>query len=197
MGAMADQIPFALATALNKSADAAREELPQIWAEHIKVRNPNFLKAALTTRGARATKRSLRVTLYDQYGRGNLKLHDVGGTARAKSGAMAVPTSTISAKRGSKGIPKGMQPRNLANSFMVTGKSGDKLIFQRPGKSKRKAKTTKASGALKLAYVIKSTNPVHADVPLTSEFQRIVQREMPKQFKAAIVRAMSTARKTR
>ncbi len=192
----ANQIPFALATALNKSTDVAREELPQVWAQHITARNPNFLKAALSRKGTSATKRNLRVELRDVIGRGNLGLHDKGGSAHG-SGALAIPTTTsgISRRRGAKGVPKGMQPRNLTRSFGKAGKSGDTLIYQQVGKYQKatKRKDGHDGRSLKLAYVTKPTNRVRADVPFHAEFDRIMRREMPKQFSTAIKAAMKTA----
>ena len=202
------QIPFAMAVALNKAADVAREELPQVWAQHITARNPNFLKAALTTRGRRATKANLRVELYDQHGRGNLGLHGLGGAAHGH-GALAIPTTSsgISKRRGAKGVPKGMQPRNLANSFAKTGKSGDVVIYQKTGKYQKATKAAHRKAArtgeprpkgtdnrhLRLEYVTKSTNRVRADVPFHAEFARIMRREIPKQFSTAIKAAMKTS----
>ncbi len=191
------QIPFALATALNKSADVARQELPQVWAERIHARNPGFLRAALTRKGTSATKTRLRVELYDQYGRGNLKLHNQGGTARGRGAqAIATTTSGITAKRGPKGVPKGLRPRNLPNSFAKAGKGGDLVIYQRTGKYKKATKKREGRDGrgLKLEYVTKPSNRVPADVPLSREFARIMRREMPKQFSISIKAAMATAR---
>lgn len=202
------QIPFVLATTLNNAADSARDQLPRVWAEHITVRNPNFLRAALTTRGRRATKASLRVELYDQYGRGNLGLHSTGGAAHG-SGALAIPTTSsgIKGRRGAKGVPKGLQPRNLARSFGKVGKSGDVLIYQQVGKYQKATKAAHKRAAksggprpkgkdnrhLRLEYVTKQTNRVRADVPFQAEFVRIMRREVPKQFSVAVKAAMKTA----
>ena len=198
MGALADQIPFALAVALNKSADTARNELPQVWAQHITARNPNFLKAALTTKGARANKRSLRVELYDQYGRGNLNLHDLGGTAHGRGAlAIATTTSNIKSRRGPKGVPKGLRPRGLPNSFAKPGTTGDLVIYQRTGKYRKASKKREGQDGrgLKLQYVTHPTTRVPADVPLRREFVRIMRREMPKQFAVSMKAAMATVRK--
>ena len=199
------QIPFAMSVALNKAADVAREELPQVWAQHISARNPNFLKAALSRKGTSATKTRLRVELRDVIGRGNLNLHDKGGSAHG-SGALAIPTTSsgIGKRRGAKGVPKGMQPRNLANSFAKIGKTGDIIIYQKTGKYQKATKAAHRKAArtgdprpkgtdnrhLRLEYVTKPTNRVRADVPFQAEFNRIMKREIPKQFSIAIKAAM-------
>ena len=195
MQAFEEQIPFALARALNEAAEVARRELiSTTWAQHITVRNPNFLKAALTTKGARATKRNLRVEIYDKLGRGNLSLHDQGGTRRGQ-GALAVPTSALASRRGSKGIPKGMRPKTLPKSFAKPGKSGDMLIFQRTGSYKKAGKRALAQDNrhLKLAYVLKPSTPIRADVPFHADFNRVMRREMPRQFQVFMQKAMETA----
>ncbi|RYC29182.1 hypothetical protein D3273_25290 [Lichenibacterium minor] len=208
LGEFERQIPFAMAQALNRSADQAREELPAVWAQHITARNPNFLKSAMTTKGERATKSRLRVVLYDRFGTANLNLHDKGGTARARGAfAIATRTSGITARRGQKGVPKGLRPRNLANAFAKTGKSGDLVIYQRSGKYQKATKTARNKAErtggprpkgtdnrhLRLEYVTKPTNPVRADVPLSREFYQIMRREAPKQFAIAMRSAMKNS----
>ena len=208
LGEFERQVPFALAQALNKSADVAREELPQIWAENIRVRNPNFLKAALTTRGSRATKSSLRVELYDQYGRGNLALHDKGGTNRAHTGSLAIPSTAVGQRRGARGVPKNLKPSALPNSFKTDGRRANphlkpNSVYVREGayrakgsaigRTGKKRKKTADSRTVKLMYTLRPSAPIRADVPLTREFTRIMRREMPRQFDIAMKAAMQTA----
>ena len=213
MNALASQMPFALALALNDGAAVAmKTALPQTWAEHITVRNPNFLKAALSTTGTRASKTNLRVVIYDRFGRGNLKLHDTGGSARAKTGSLAIPVSEVSSRRGAKGIPKGLQPRNLPNSFVTDGRRPNahlkqNAVYQREGAYRGKGTVKSGRGkrrkeaadfrTVRLKYVLKTSNPVRPDVPLTQEFQRVMRREVKKAFGIRMRQAMATARRTR
>ncbi len=112
------QIPFALAQALNRSVEVARREIiDTTWAQHVKVRNPRFLENALTTRGSKATKRNLRVVLYDKNGRGNLKLHDDGRAARTAAAPWRSPSRRSAPGAPGEGVPKGMQPRNLCQQL--------------------------------------------------------------------------------
>lgn len=190
MDALANQIPFALAQALNASAEVARKRLIEdTWPEHVEARNRSFLRAALTTKGERATKRRLRVVVYDRLGRGSLALHDRGGTKNPRGKAIAVPSADLQARRTGKGVPKGLRPRNLP----ATGPSGTfvrgDVLYQRVGTGK--------SRGLKLMYVLRPTVPVRADVPFHSDFERIMRWTMPVQFGLTMRKAMATARKTK
>ncbi len=196
------QVPFALSKALNASAEKARTELiDTTWAQHITVRDPNFLKNALTTRGARATKRKLRVEIYDKLERASLALHDQGGRKLPRGQTLAIPNRPIAARRGSKGVPKGLRPRALSRSFATKWKTGDTLIFQQTGSYRKagppnkagKRRPAKDNRHLKLAYVLKSSVPVKADVPFHADFERVMRRQMPTQFGVAMVAAVNTS----
>lgn len=214
----ADQIPFALARSLNDAAEIGmRRDLPTTWANSIGARDPNFIGQALSMKGTRATKKLLRVTVYDRFGRANLKLHDVGGRALPKrAAALAIPVGAIAAKRGAKGIPKRLAPGVLPNSFVTDGKRPNThlkqgAIYQRAGQyhpkgsvksrtgKRRKDKDGKLVAAdsrtVSLAYVLKPSNPVRADVPFTATWEATMRREVRKAFKVRIREAMKTARR--
>ena len=179
--ALENQIPFALAQALNASAEVARKEVIETtWPEHVEARNRTFMRAALTTKGERATKRNLRVVVYDRLGRASLSLHEKGGTKRPRGATLAVPSGDLQARRTGKGVPKGLRPRAIPNSF----KKGDG-IYQRVG-------TGKGRG-LKLMYVLKTSAPIKADVPFHADFNRAMRRTLPVQFRIAMHKAMATA----
>lgn len=185
--ARADQIPFALATALNASAEIARITLVnKTWPLHVEARDKNFIKAALSTTGTRATKRRLQVVIYDRLGRAHLVQHDRGGTKRPRGSAIAVPSAALQARRSGKGVPKGSRPRNLP----TTGPSGafvkGDVLYQRVGKGK--------SRGLRLMYVFKPSVPIRAEVPFSADFRRAMRQAMPGQFRKAMRRAMATAR---
>ena len=182
LDAFADQIPYALAQSLNDGAEAARRELIETtWPSHVKARNASFMRAALSTKGTRASKKNLRVAIYDRLERASLFLHAEGGTKTPKGSALAVPSSAIADRRRSTGVPKGMRPRALPNSFV----KGDS-IFQRVGPKKRQ---------LKLAYTLKPSTRIAADVPFEDDFERVMRREVSRAFGPRIKAAMET-RKT-
>ena len=183
MGAFERQLPFSLAQALNNTVEIARDRLPDVFASHVDVRNKRFFKNAMTTKGKRATKGRLRVELYDQWGRGNLKLHDEGGTRRARSGELAIPSRLITPKRTGRGVPKGMKPRNIVATIP---KQALRIL---PGRGIYVG----VGGHLKPLYSFRTSAPIRADVPLHQEFERIVRAEMPKQFRRSMREAMTTA----
>src|SRR5262245_56523142 len=81
LGAAVDQIPYIMARSLNDAAEATRSYLiHHTWPSSVQVRNQSFMNAALTTKGARASKTDLEVTIYDKLGRANLPLHAKSGT---------------------------------------------------------------------------------------------------------------------
>ena len=171
MDGIASQIPFALAQALNASAEVARRGLiERTWPEHVQARNRSFL-------------------IHPRRGRGNLLLHARGGTTRPRGKALAVPSAALQARRTAKGVPKGRRPRNLP----ATGPSGafvkGDVLFQRVGAGK--------SRGLKLMYVLKPAAPVRADVPFQADFATTMRRTMPIQFRLALRKAMATARTTK
>jgi hypothetical protein len=214
---VAKQIPFALAGALNASAEIGRREvIEHTWPGHVEARDPNFIKAALTSKGERATKRRLRVVVYDKFGRAHLRAHEVGGTKTPRGSAIAVPLDAIAEKRTSKGVPQRLKPRALPNSFVTDGRRPNTHLKQgavyvrsgqyhkkgsvisRTGKQ-RKDKDGKLASAdsrkVTMAYVLKPSVPIRAAVPFHADFNRAVRSAMPREFRAAMRRAIATARK--
>jgi hypothetical protein len=177
------QAPFAVARALNDSADAGREEIiTSAWPSAVKVKNQRFISAALTTKGERATKGHLQVTLYDRIGRVPLTRLEQGGTKQARSGTIAVPTRAV--RRGSNGaVVRGQKPRALDPKKVV--KKGN-LIFIRVGRGKHEK--------LKLLYKLQPSANVKAMVPFHQVFDTVVRREMRANFDRRLLEALRTAK---
>ncbi|WP_158812065.1 hypothetical protein [Beijerinckia sp. L45] len=181
IGGAMDQIPFALAQSLNDAAEATRKTLIEdTWPSSIKQRNKSFMKAALTLKGNRATKKRLRVAITDKLNRASLALHADGGTKVPRRANLAVPSKQIAARRSGRGVPQSLKPLNLADSF----KKGD-VIYQRVGKKGRK---------LKLAYVLKKAVKIKKDVPFRQDFARSMRREVSRAFGPRFRAAMKTRR---
>lgn len=179
LGGALDQLPFALSKALNTAAEATRERLAgETWPTHVTVRNKNFMKAALTTKGARATKGNLKVEIYDRLGRAHLTLHDKGGTKTART-MLAIPSSRV--RRGSKGVIESQRPRNLKRAV----RKGD-LIFQAQGRGKK--------SKLQLMYKLRRSAQQPADVPFSSDFRRFMTMYIRQAFPIAMRLAMQTRR---
>ena len=135
----ADQMPYVIMLALNRSADVTRQLLIQsTWPQAIKQRNNSFIAASLTTKEARASKTSLAVEIYDKLDRGNLLLQAKGGERGPQGGSnLAVPASTIN--KTSRGVPTRLRPKNLPTAV----RKGD-VLYARNKK-----------GKLQLLYVLK------------------------------------------
>ena len=179
IGAAADQIPFALATALNGSADVTRNLLiRQTWPGHIHQRNSSFIAASLTTKESRATKGSLSVEIYDRLNRGNLMLHAQGGTRKPVRGPnLAVPASDV--PRGPRGVPERMRPKNLKDAFKIKD-----ALYTRDRK-----------GKLKLVYILKRTTKVPKRVPFFEDYAASMSRELHRTIPLAVEHAMATRRR--
>ena len=192
-GAILDQVPFALAGAMNDALDDAYAELTtRTWPESITARNPSFIRAALTTRGNRATKGNLRVAIEDKLGRASLSLHAEGGEKLPKGKALAVPSARIAGARGRSGVPKGLRPRAIPNSF-VKGNA----IYQRIGKYE-KAGPGKGKGydgrGLVLMYTLAPEAAIRPDVPFEPDFERAFRSGIERAFGPRLQAAMAKRR---
>jgi hypothetical protein len=180
LGAATEQIPFALALAMNEAADNTRNLLVKsTWPGHVRQRNQSFIAASLTTKGARANKRLLEVEIYDRLNRGNLQMQAKGGTRTPHGGGnLAVPLSNI--PKGSRGVPKRLRPRNLKTAV----RKGDALYA-------RDSKT----GRLRLLYVLKPATKIPKRVPFYEDFALAMSVELQRTIPKAVERAMATAKR--
>jgi hypothetical protein len=175
-----DQVPYGMSLALNRAATNTRQALVQdTWPGHVKQRNSGFIGRALRTQFA--TKHDLRIEIYDALGRAHLKLHDAGGTKRAR-GRLAIPPAGA-VTRTSTGVRKNQRPRAIiastpARALRITPKG----IFIGKG------------GRLQLMYAFKTTAAQPADVPFTDDFRDTMTVELRTSFPAAMARAMRSRR---
>ncbi len=112
------QLPFAFAKTLNKTMKAAEKyTVARTYPRAFDVRNRAFFRAAIFmgTAAKRATKTKLPVSARDRLDRGNLQLHATGGTKRARSGRIAIPSRFNKATRGTRGVRKALRPRAVVN----------------------------------------------------------------------------------
>lgn len=176
IGAAADQVPYALALALNRAADVTRNLLiRETWPQHVQQRNSSFIAASLTTRDARANKQSLAVEIYDKLGRGNLLLQAKGGARTPRGGSnLAVPLSNI--PKTSRGVPARLRPKNLPSAVRKND-----ALFARDRK-----------GKLTLLYILKPSTKVPKRVPFYEDFATSMTRELERTIPMAVARAMAT-----
>jgi hypothetical protein len=178
LSAAADQIPFALAKALNEAVENAQTILIlKTWPSAVRVRNAGFMRAALRRRFA--SKHNLTAEVYDVLHRGHLKEHAVGGTKTARGANIAIPMDDI--PRTARGVSKSNRPAALiANTPRRALRVTRRGIFIGQG------------GRLKLKYALKRTVPIPADVPFESDFATAVRDGIRVAFPVWIKRAMKT-----
>lgn len=180
MDAARDQIPFALAGALNDAAFTTRTEfIQETWPHHIRQRNASFMRAVWHV--GMADKHNLVVRLYDQLGREFLVTHDRGGVKRPyHGGRLAIPVGGYAGARRTSGgaITEGWKPRNLPGAFIRNN-----AIFMRVGKKN-----------VQMVYVLKPSANIRPDVPFTATFKDFMEKQALTAFPARMVTAMMTRR---
>jgi hypothetical protein len=195
IGGAIDQVPFALAGALNDALFKARDHLiNQTWPHSVTVRNPGFIRAALNVE--KANKANLRGAVFDRLGRGSLKLHAQGGTKQAR-GRLAIPSTLVKGQRTAKGVPRRLRPASAPNTFL----KGD-AVFQRigwqpkgAGKAKRRATSSPTDKRrVQLLFTLKRAAQMRKDVPFIEDFNRVVINEVRRSFPIRMARAMASRR---
>lgn len=179
--AAVDQVPYALALALNQAAFNTRNLLVQEWPGKVNVRNQGFIRYAL--RRVNATKQNLRVEIFDQSGKAFMERLDTGGTHAARGSNLAIPTSNV--RIGARGVRENQKPRTLPNSF-VSSKNGTTGIYQVVGKGKNKR--------AKLMYLLKPSVRVPKKISFHQDFVISMTNEVRTSFPAAMAKAMRTRR---
>jgi hypothetical protein len=179
IGASAEQVPYALALALNRSAEVTRNLLiKSTWPQHVQQRNKSFIAASLTTRDARASKSSLAVEIYDRLDRGNLQMQAKGGQRTPHGGSnLAVPVSSV--PKTSRGVPSRLRPKNMPTAV----RKGDAL-YARDRK-----------GRLRLLYILKPSTKVPKRVPFYEDFAASMRRELQRTIPLAVAKAMQTRKR--
>lgn len=180
LAARIDQVPYALARAMNDAARETRKRLiSETWPQHVTQRNTGFIRAALSTEWA--TKYNLTVSIYDKLGRGNLALHADGGTRTAHGGRLAIPQDMI--RRTSRGVSKAQTPRAI--------------IARTPKRALRVTPTgifIGEHGRLRLAYKLQPSNRMPKDVLFREDFKRFFRQEIDKAFPLQLAEAMRSAK---
>lgn len=183
LGGAQDQVPYAISLVLNKAAENARQLLIQQWPQHVHVRQGGFIRYALR-RGPFATKKNLRIEVYDQTGKRFLARLDGGGTHAARGNNLAIPVEA-NVRIGSHGVRRSQLPRNLPNAVMLN-KNGRTGIYQRVGRGKRRR--------LKLMYLLRPAVQVPSKMPFAADFKMVVTQTLRTEMPRAMARAMATRR---
>lgn len=182
LNARFDQLPFALANALNTAAFEAADYIAgPVWAKNFVVRRSRFPRAIL--RVEKATKKNLIVAIYDSSGgRAQLKRHATGGIKRPHGRNIAIPDAQ-EIKRGPGGVPRNMRPRIIA----AAGKRGIRVI---PGKGIFIGK----GGRLHRLYQFVPQATIRKDFMAYEEFSAFMRAAVARHFPAAIRKAIVSAR---
>ena len=160
------QLPFAFAKTLNETMKAVvKYTVARTYPPAFDVRNRAFFKASMFTGTAvkRATKTRLRVSARDRFDCGNLQLHATGGTKRARSVRMAIPSRYTKARRGPKGVRKTLRPCAVVDTPKgYIDRDGPRdAIFQRFGRGGKQ---------VRLLYVL------HPSAKNRNTFPTVLQR---------------------
>ena len=176
------QLPYAFSRTLNSAAQKTRTGLiEETWPNSIQQRNTSFMKAALTTKGASASKTNLSVTIYDKLGRVDLVAHDAGGTKTPHGARFAIPLKG-SVRRGAHGVYAGQTPRAIIASTPARAlRLTQRGLFVGEG------------GRLHLKYSFQPHAYQPADVKFTSDFQRNFARHFEEEFFTNFFKALDTA----
>ena len=190
------QLPFAFAKTLNQTMKAVgKYTVARTYPRAYDVRNRAFFKASMFSNSGQGgtavklpTKTKLRVSARDRLRRGNLQRHATGGTKRARSGRIAIPSRFTKATRGARGVRKALRPRAVVDSpkgFIDRDGPRD-AIYQRYGRGGSK---------VRLLYVLKPRARIRKRFRFYEDVQRITRLVSPTLFRKNFSQAIRTARR--
>ena len=186
------QLPFAFAKTLNQTMKAvAKYTVARTYPRAFDVRNKGFFKAAMFTKDAVrwATKTKLRVSARDRFDRGNFQLHATGGTKRARSGRIAIPSRYVGSRRLKSGrVKDALLPRAVVNTpkgFIDRDGPRD-AIYQRYGRGGKQ---------VRLLYVLQPRARIRKRFRFYEDAERITRAVSPKLFSKNFSHAIRTARR--
>lgn len=181
------QLPFAISQALTSTAFDVRKQLvDRTWPRSVDVRDARFINAAL--RVDKASKRILVAGVYDRLERDFLERQARGGIKTGRGHDVAIPTERVKARRGARGVPKSLRPRQVLDkpTGFVKAVRGKRVVFRRVG-GKRNPK-------VEALYTLVPAARVRRSFPAYRDARDVVGRRIGKHFHTSFERAMRTAR---
>jgi hypothetical protein len=183
------QLPLAFAKTLNEIMKAVEKyTVARPYPRAFDVRNRAFFRAAMFTGSAvkRATKTTLRVLARDRFDRGNLQLHATGGTKRARSGRIAIPSRFTKATRGARGVRKALCPRVVVNTpkGFIDWDGPRDAIYQRYGRGGKQ---------VRLLYVLQPRARIRKRFRFYEDAERITRSVSLKLFRKNFSQALKPA----
>ena len=185
------QLPFAFAKTPNETMKAVNKyTVARTYPRAFDVRNRAFFRAAMFmgTAAKRATKTKLPVSARDRFDCSNLQLHGAGGTKRARSGRIAIPSRFTKVTRGARGVRKALRPRAVVDSpkgFIDRDGPRD-AIHQRYGRGGSK---------VRLLYVLQPSARIRKRFRFYEDTERITRALSPELFRKNFSHAIKTARR--
>jgi len=180
------QLPFAFANTLNDTAFKVRKQIvDRTYPRSFNVRDKRFAGTAF--RVSKANKRKLVAVVFDRLDRANLKLHAEGGTKRAKSGNIAIPSRYVKERRSGRGVRKGLRPRTVVDTPKgYIQREPRKAIFQSYGPKGSKKR---------LLYSLKAFANIRRTFPFYTDAERTVQRHLQRSFNVNLRKALRSRRR--
>lgn len=179
-----NQIPFATALALTKTAQDAQLEVRRGLKSHFTIRN-NFVEKGILFSAAKKDTMTAAVFSRDDF----MVLQEKGGTKTPRGRSISVP---MDSKSGI--VKRGKRPRDLQGSAGVFRAriGGVDGLWQR---LQRRSRAKKAAGHfLKLLFVFKPSVPVRARFQFAATVTKVVRDRIGRQVALAVEVAMRTAR---
>jgi hypothetical protein len=199
LNARRDQIPFAAALALTRTAQDAREEIKRELPSRFTIRTPWVAKGIRYTP---ATKRSLTATVsdIDPF----MRIQETGGEKRSihrrvfdYGDYIAIP---IDARRNKRDVVRKEDwPQHLVEPFVIHARDG-RIYLAVHALSKRirggggKFGIGKKVGGTRIMYVLVKRESIHARFGFVDTVRKVVRDRFDLNFRAAIAQATATAR---
>lgn len=131
------QLPFAISRTINATLfDIRRHQVEHTFPTAFDLRNKSLPRVAL--RVEVSTKLDLTGRLFDRLNLSYLEKHARGGVKIPIGRHLAIPTNELRGRRGAKGMPKNLRPRQVLNKPKAFRQKvrGQDMILQRTGRKR-------------------------------------------------------------
>lgn len=194
-GAVAKQVPYATARAINDTLVSAQKDIRQGLHQRFDVRRRQFIERTIKIRKQDFAKKiKLEGTLRVDPTRPVLAKHERGGTQRPQGRHFAIPTGTK--KKRTKRFPtlkaryspfrrRGGQILGEKRTFIISSGTAPGL-YQRVGRGRR--------SRVKQLFAFKRSVSLDARLRFVETARRVVHRDYARNFHRWLERAMRTAK---
>jgi len=179
------QFRFALAKSLTLTAKEAQKEVLGELRETFTIRT-NWLQPsnAMGIKVLPADRNDLSAAVVTRAGW--LGLHEVGGIKLPSGTFIAVPTKNV--KRTKRDIiQRRSRPRQLTKTFIGTGKSGRKIIYQKTGKGER--------AKVRAMYILIEAAQIEKEPTVTTPTVKVFQDRFSTILFSELKSALATAKR--